>query len=359
MRGRRWVGLAALLVAAGCGGSTTGGDADAGEDPTDAGDAGPPPPTPIPLPEPPPSPDPPPQPDPDPEVPYLCPSGARAGDGGRQLRTMLHDDLLRSVYLHVPERYEPTVGATLVLNIHGFSSADWQQALLTGMGAEAEARGVVVAYPQGVASSWNAGDCCGTAWLDAVDDVGFLEALIDRLSAEYCIDPRRIYATGMSNGGFMSHRLACELSDRIAAIAPVAGVLGVDDCSPARSVPVFAFHGTEDALVPYEGGTPVAPDLGASFAFRSVAETMEHWRVHNGCEADNETFLVRGDTTCVSWTDCAVQTQLCTVEGGGHTWPGGLAFPALGHTTDAIDATAMMLDFFERHPMPWSERPGS
>src|SRR5690606_3308049 len=149
-------------------------------------------------------------------------------------------------------------GTMLVLNFHGFTSADWQEALLTRMDREVDARGVIVAYPQGVATSWNAGACCGTAWADAVDDVGFVRALIEHLEAEYCIDARGVDATGMSNGGFLSHRLACELSDRIAAIAPVAGVLGVDpaSCAPSRPVPVWQFHGTEDPLVPYEGGTP-------------------------------------------------------------------------------------------------------
>ncbi|HJL14451.1 MAG TPA: PHB depolymerase family esterase [Sandaracinaceae bacterium LLY-WYZ-13_1] len=348
--------LSTGMGAPGCGDSSMVDEADAAA-PVDAGppwvrDAGPPePPDPIDLPEPAPSPEPDPPP-PDPE-PFSC-EGGRDGPVGRRLHTLTHDGLLRTTYLHVPEAYDPSEGTMLVLNFHGFSSADWQQALLTRMGEEADARGFVVAYPQGVAVSWNAGDCCGTAWADAVDDVGFVEALIDELSEAYCIDPRRIFATGMSNGGFFSHRLACELSERIAAIAPVAGVLGVEpeSCAPPRPVPVWQFHGTEDGLVPYEGGTPVVPELGAGLVFRSVDETMAHWAARDGCESTTTPFYENGDVTCVGWDGCEAPVRLCTVDGGGHTWPGGLPVPFLGRTTRDVDATDAMLDFFAANPMP-------
>lgn len=361
MKSRGWLVVASLILGMGCGEGHADGHADGGDPsdgdagtaaPADAGaDAAPEPPDPVELPDPAPAPEPDPPPPPDPE-PHTC--AGLEGEAGRRLFTFTHDGLFRRTYLHVPESYDPTAGTMLVLNFHGFTSANWQQALLTRMGEEAEARGFVVAYPQGVGVSWNAGDCCGTAWTDAVDDVGFVSALIDRLSAEYCIDPRRIFATGMSNGGFMSHRLACELSDRIAAIAPVAGVIGVEPagCTPERPVPVWQFHGTEDLLVPYEGGTPVLNDLGTGLVFRSVAETMEHWATHNGCGVETTAFYEEGDSTCVEWSGCEAPTRLCTVDGGGHTWPGGLPIPFLGRTTRDLDATNAMLDFFTAHPMP-------
>jgi polyhydroxybutyrate depolymerase len=261
----------------------------------------------------------------------------------------------RTSLLHVPEQYDPGAGAMLVLNFHGFTSAGWQQALLTRMSQHSDQRGFIVAYPEGVAASWNAGDCCGTAWSDSVDDVQFVRDLLDRIADDHCIDPKRIFATGMSNGGFLSHRLACEASDRIAAVAPVAGVLGIprDSCNPDRAVPVLHFHGTADAMVPYAGGTPLVPQLGLGIVFLSVADTLDHWRSRNACSAFDETIYQHGDATCVAWPDCAkgAQTALCTIDGGGHTWPGGVPIPA-GKTSSDIDATAAMLDFFEAHPLP-------
>jgi len=336
------------LLALGCGEAplASAGDAatsrDAGwtEPPGDAGTS-----PIIPLPEPPPV-----EPPPSTEAPFTC--EGKTGAAGDHVIVVPHDGLLRRVLLHVPESYDPAAGTTLVLNFHGFSSADWQQSLLTHMNRTSDERGFLVAYPQGVATSWNAGDCCGTAWVDGVDDVGFVRAMLDRLERDYCVDPRRVHATGMSNGGFISHRLACELEDRIASIAPVAGVLGMDTCRPSRPVPVFHFHGTEDLLVPYEGGTPVVHELGAGVVFRAVSETMEHWRVVNGCDATPTETLREGDVTCIEWQGCSASTRLCTVDGGGHTWPGGMPIPFLGHTTDDVDATDAMIDFFDAHPMP-------
>ena len=268
------------------------------------------------------------------------------GSGGRK----------RTALVHVPDKYDPNVGAMLVLNFHGFLSAGWQEALLSRMSQESDQRGFIVAYPEGVAASWNAGACCGTAWTDSVDDVKFVRDLLDALEARWCIDKRRIYATGMSNGGFLSHRLACELSDRIAAVSPVAGVLGLEPnaCNPGRPVPILDFHGTADPVVPFKGGTPLVPQLGVGLVFRSVDETLEFWHKKNGCSAFESVFFANGDTQCVRWNDCqgGVLTALCRVDNGGHTWPGGVAIPLVGKTSNDISATATMLDFFEAHPMP-------
>ncbi|MEZ4225542.1 MAG: PHB depolymerase family esterase [Polyangiaceae bacterium] len=283
--------------------------------------------------------------------PTTC-NGKTQGAGSSTL-SLQSSGRTRTAILHVPASYDPTKGTMLVLNFHGFGSASWQQALLTRMSAESDARGFIVAYPEGIVTSWNAGDCCGTAWTDSVDDVRFARDLLDALEERYCIDPRRVFATGMSNGGFFAHRLACELSDRIAAIAPVAGVLGMNSCAPPRSVPVLHFHGTADPIVPYGGGTPLVPQLGLGLNFKSVADTLEHWRKHNGCSAFEKQIYQKGDATCVEWPDCngAASTVLCSIEGGGHTWPGGLAIPA-GKTSQDLGATATMLDFFDAHPMP-------
>lgn len=262
--------------------------------------------------------------------------------------TLEVDGRERTFFVHVPESYDPAVRTPLVLNFHGFSSNASQQQLLTLMPEKSDAEGFVVVHPEGVGlpQGWNAGVCCGQAMTDGVDDVAFVEAMIEQLEAALCIDADRIYATGFSNGGFLSHRLACELSGRIAAIAPVSGVIGIDTCEPGRPVPVLQFHGTADAVVAYDGNSVLG--------FPSVEGTMSDWAMRNGCDATAELSYENGDTTCVRYGGCdnGADVELCTVDLGGHTWPGGTPFPPGGHTTTDISATDAMWEFFSGHPMP-------
>lgn len=267
---------------------------------------------------------------------------------GDEAWTVVHQGQTRRFYVHVPTNYDPQRATPVVLDLHGRALDARFQMLLSGMRDVADANGFLAVHPEGtregLEQTWNAGLCCGASARDQVDDVGFLAAVLDQLQARLCVDTKRVYATGMSNGGFMAHRLGCELSDRIAAIAPVAGTLGVLGCQPSRPVPVFHFHGTLDAVVPYEG-----------FAgFVSVQQSMDTWVQHNGCAPQPSVFLEQGDTRCQRWEPCeqGAQVQLCTVEGGGHTWPGGTPLPVFGHTTYAISASEMMWTFFSRHSLP-------
>lgn len=284
--------------------------------------------------------------------PFTC--RGKAAKSGTETLDLDVDGLSRKAMVHAPPSYDPTAGTMLVLNFHGFGSDAVQEELLTEMTPASDAGGFLVVYPTGVAASWNAGQCCGTAWTDGVDDLAFTKALLDRLESDYCVDPARVYATGMSNGGFFSHRLGCELSDRVAAIAPVAGVMGIpkETCLPARPVPIIDFHGTGDPIVPYDGGVPLVQwDTGGLLDFPSVDETMDAWASIDGCVGGQEISYQNGDTTCVRWLGCADGAEVvrCTSEGAGHTWPGGLALPG---TSQDIDATATMLAFFAAHPMP-------
>jgi polyhydroxybutyrate depolymerase len=282
--------------------------------------------------------------------PVTC--AGKRGATGSTLVTVSTSSGLRTAWVRVPGSYLPTQGAPVVLNFHGYGSDALQEELFTGMTEPAAARGMLVVYPYGVANSWNAGACCGTAWLDAVDDVAFVDALLDALEADWCVDPARVYATGMSNGGFFSHRLGCERADRIAAIAPVAGVLGVP-CAPSRPVPVLHIHGTDDPLVPWGGGTPLLPwDVGP-VNFVSVSDSMNAWRTADGCGPSSKVGFANGDASCEQWTcEQGAHVELCTISGGGHTWPSGLPVPTLGKTSTSLDATAAILDFFEAHPRP-------
>jgi len=252
----------------------------------------------------------------------------------------------RTANVHVPASYDPTKPTPVVLNFHGYTSDAAQEALLSGMSAKSDAEGFIVVYPQGLNSSWNAGACCGLSASQEVDDVQFVRDLIDSLEVQVCVDPKRVFATGMSNGAFLSHRLGCEMSDRIAAIAPVAGVLGVPECSPSRPVPVMHFHGTADPLVPYDGS--------ATLGFPPVPDTFAGWGSRDRCTGQPVETYRNGDVHCSTYAQCGAgaTVTLCTIDNGGHTWPGGMPVPSLGYTTTDISATDAMWTFFEQHPLP-------
>ncbi len=260
-------------------------------------------------------------------------------------RTLSVGGLDRSFLLHVPSGYDRAPTA-LVLNFHGFTSNAEQQEYFSVMSEAADREGFAVAYPEGtgVPASFNAGACCGSAVEQDVDDVGFASAIIDAVGDEVCLDTARVYATGFSNGGFLSHRLGCELSDRIAAIAPVSGVMGMPECAPSRPVPVLHFHGTLDGLVPFEGG--------GITGFQSVEQTIDDWAERDGCSGEPQVSFDQGDAHCEIRDACdqGSAVELCVIDGGGHTWPGGRV-PG-GKTSTDLSATDRMWQFFAEHPMP-------
>lgn len=249
----------------------------------------------------------------------------------------------RTFQVHIPPAYDGTTPLPVVLNYHGRTNTSSQQRRLSEMDATADSEGFIVVYPDGVGETWNAGLCCGESMTRDIDDVAFTSAMIDALEGALCMNNRRVYATGLSNGGFMAHKLACELSDRIAAIAPVAGTNLTTGCSPSRPVPVLHFHGDADLIVPYRG-------FGG---FVSVDDTMDGWVERNGCSAGSSEDLDRGDALCESWSGCTdgATVRLCTIRGGGHQWPGGVTIPGLGSNTSDISATEMMWQFFSMHSL--------
>ena len=276
--------------------------------------------------------------------PSACAPGAPV-PGPFEVRPLTFDGE-RRYQIYVPATYDwsPT---PVVLNFHGFSSDGGQEEFLTVMSAKAEAEGFILVYPEGTGAplSWNGGACCGDAAAALTDDVGFVSALIDDLATYLCVDARRIYATGMSNGGFLAHRLGCELADRIAAVAPVAGVMALPACNPSRPMPVMHFHGTDDMLVPWDGD----PAAG----FPSVLDSTAGWVLRDGCDPMSSITFMNGDSICETWSGCdgGAEVVLCTVTGGGHTWPGGSPVP-FGYTTYDLVANDAMWDFFVAHPLP-------
>lgn len=247
----------------------------------------------------------------------------------------------RTANVHIPNGYDPSRPTPIVLDFHGWPSDPTQEAELTGMAAKADAAGFVAIFPVGTDESWNAGSCCGSASDDNVDDVGFVRDLVDFAATKLCLDEKRVFATGMSNGGELVQRLACELADRVAAVASVAAVIEVTSCAPSRPISVLSFHGTADLLEPYDGDP-------------SATATFDGWATRDMCTDASSVTYQNGDVTCRSHVACAAGTEvtLCTIQDGGHTWPGGLEVPLLGETTKDISATDAMWAFFEAHPRP-------
>lgn len=276
-------------------------------------------------------------------------------------KTITSNGLLREYDLYVPLNYKSNRPTPLVFNFHGLGSNAAAQLGYGQMFDLADKYKFILVAPNGVGNSWNAGICCGYARDNNIDDVQFVSDLIDEISSEYCIHPKRVFATGLSNGGFMSAHLACELSNRIAAVAPVAGIDLPEDCEPERPVPLLEFHGTSDLIVPYLGGTGF-PYPGVPADLPDVWETIQEWLLLNGCSEESVYTYQKGDATCIAFEDCEEDATVehCWIEEGGHTWPGTWdlcdVYPPLcwlfGKTSQDIDASRKIWKFFAEHPMP-------
>jgi polyhydroxybutyrate depolymerase len=282
---------------------------------------------------------------------------------GDQLRSLEFDGQTRSYLMHVPRNFDPSQPAAVVLAFHGGGTNAKSMVRFCGLSEMANQAGFLAVYPNGSGRNpnfltWNVGNCCGHAMRENVDDVGFLRVLLDDLVRVGPIDESRIFATGISNGGMMAYRLASELSDRIAAIASVAGPVGTDSCRATRPVSVLHFHGTSDEFAPYNGGRGKKSFSQADF--RSVESSVRMWIEADGCPAQGaETRLPdrNHDGTSVTKTEwgpgkARTEVVLYTIEGGGHTWPGRQPPTSfLGLSTTEIDANEVMWEFFTRHPM--------
>jgi polyhydroxybutyrate depolymerase len=273
----------------------------------------------------------------------------KTGAKGDRTVSLTSSGQARAFELHVPSSYDPTRGAPVVLLFHGYTMTAAEIATASHFSASADTRGMIVAYPTGLGTGFNAGECCGSAQTGNVDDVGFTRDVLANLADAYCVDPKRTFATGFSNGAFLAYRLACELSGSIAAIAPVAGGIQQDPatCKPKRPVPLLHVHGTLDALVPYLGG-------GVTLE-RPISASIDAFRAINACAAgDGAVNYTRGAATCTRWSGCAVaaDVELCTIASGGHQWPGGDTLPFGGTASPDLDASERIADFFLAHPMP-------
>jgi polyhydroxybutyrate depolymerase len=223
--------------------------------------------------------------------------------------------LERSYRMAVPEGASADAPIPLMLVLHGLTMTPINMEGMTGFDELATDPGVLVVYPAGYQNSWNAGGCCEPATTDGIDDVGFITALIDKLETEYPIDPDRVFVVGGSNGGEMAYRVACERSDRIAAVANLIGTL-LTACAPAHGVSVLDIHGTADTDIPYPGG------IGCQhMPCPSVPDTMQRWRGLDGCTGE-PSITEDAHTVVTTFAACRDGTEVTFIKaiGKGHAW---------------------------------------
>ncbi len=282
----------------------------------------------------------------------------------------------RTYDLYVPTTYDATKAYPLVINLHGRPGAPTDdlsqgQEWLCQMSDIAEEVGFLVAYPDCFGQGWADGRQCILGGEFTVDDVYAVSKMIDSISAQYNVDAKRIYAVGMCCGGNMAYRLGCQLSSRIAAVAGVAAPAGVTPCLPSHAMPVLQFYGTAagDRLTQttirlepqparvFPGSREVIRAAGLVEVAEQVdiVSQMAAWAQRNGCSGETEVVYQKGAVTCRVYKNCTdgATVTLCTVEGGGHTWPGGSVLDPVvfGPTNADINASQYIWDFFAAHPM--------
>lgn len=253
-------------------------------------------------------------------------TAAPTGGPGQTVTVSLAD---RPFQLHIPASYQSGVKAPLVIVLHGYTASGAQQESYFKLTAESDRRGFLYAMPDGTKNSrgerfWNATPACCDFGRTGVDDSGYLAGLIDTVSAQYSVDPGRVYVTGHSNGGFMAYRMACEHADKITAIVSLAGAMNDDptQCTPSRPVSVLEIHGTSDETIGYDGGA------NAGNSFPSVTTTLSDWRGYDGCadKADTSskpldlvTDLPGAETTVTAYRCAKGSTvELWSVKDGKH-----------------------------------------
>ena len=288
-------------------------------------------------------------------------------DASLSLQTMNFDGLERSYYLHLPPNYNAASRLPVVFVLHGGGRADGDEvASRTGYNEIADQEGFIAVYPNGVDAQWNDGR--GKTFRKAkdntgIDDVGYIAELIDRMSHVYKGDASRVYVTGLSNGGMMTLRLGCEISDKLAAIAPVIANIPeniIGTCKPDSPLPVLLMNGTADPLVPWDGGS-VSFFRKTMGEVVSTADTVVFWTEHNRCSpvptierlADKD----RKDDSSVEvsiYSHCSDRAEviLYAIIGGGHSFPGG-NIPdrplLLGRKNNDINAAEVIWEFFKEH----------
>jgi polyhydroxybutyrate depolymerase len=267
-------------------------------------------------------------------------------------RTISVGGLNRSYIAHFPDNLSAQASWPVVFAFHPALANGAGMERMTGLHEEPRARDYIVVYPDGYRRAWNAGYCCGAPYQRGVDDVGFVSAILADLATMAPVRPR-IYITGFSNGAMLVYRLVCDRSDMIAAAAPYGAVLdlGRTRCNASTAVPILHIHGLDDPRAPFAGGASGRETVGVH---PPVEQVVDQWSAHNGCSRVEGTNALPG-ASCEAHEGCSTGAEviLCAVPGLGHNWPGGNSRGArlmnLGPTRPDVDASAAILEFFDRH----------
>lgn len=283
-------------------------------------------------------------------------SAAQANKIYRFSEHMNVDGIARTYTINLPPNYYSFPSFSLVIALHGGGGSGAQFEKTSLLTEKSNAAGFIVVYPDGTGplKTWNAGTCCGSAVANNINDVKFISQLIDKLVASYKINPKKVYATGHSNGGMMCYRLACELSNKIAAIAANSSTLVLTSpCSPLRPMPILHMHSKLDQHVPYNGGVGIG--LSGVY-FPPLDSVFNLFSVKNNCSSAAQVILSNSLYTFKTWSFCAnnVSIHYYLTNDGGHGWPGGL--PGGGPNSDtpstAINANDLLWDFFQQYQLP-------
>ena len=281
-----------------------------------------------------------------------------------------HSGLTRYYKVYVPNSYDKSKKTPVVLYLHG-GGGNKDTVSTDGFYKYSDKYGFILIAPEGTGkyalgklwATWNGGaytvggvvaKCCGQASDKNLDDLGFISKVIDEVEKNFNVDSKRIYATGISNGGLMSYVLACNLSERIAAIAPVAPSGTPDACNPSRPVPVMHIHGTIDPIAPYDGGTGEKIFGSRDHLVQPATDVVSRWRQINGCTSTIQNSYQKGNASCVVNTECknGSEVEFCTIEGMGHTYPSGqqyMPISKIGPVSYDISFDQVW-EFFKRHP---------
>jgi len=266
-------------------------------------------------------------------------AGRPALTAGDSKLTLQHGGRARSYLLHVPSGLAAGTPLAVVIDLHGAGGNGSQQKGMSGFSALSDKKKFVAVFPDGVDGYWNVDDtCCGTAGKEKVDDVGFLKAIISKLKADTCIDSKRVYVSGFSNGGGLTHRMGCDAADVIAAIAPMATDLRTQPCKPARPISMLEIRGLADSLEPYAGGL-VGP-AGGQYTAVGAKASLKLWADINLCTGAASSF----DQYCERYTQCsnAVESALCSLPNVDHS--------PYGNSLN-FDVASAAWSLFERQPM--------
>ena len=292
-----------------------------------------------------------------------CATAPAHSDNHFHYDSLTHNGLKRTYMVHVPAAYTKGQSLPLFIVLHGGGGDGKKAEKISGISTQSDKYGVILVYPDAVGRNWNDGRGVKRyiSHRKNIDDVGFIEALIGKLRIDYAIDPKRIYVSGASNGGMMAHRLACELTGKITAVAPVISAMPenvVEQCSPSRPIPVLMINGTEDPMVPWEGGYVRFIGRKKYGRVLSTPDTVQFWAASNGCSSEPKTTWLPDtdseDGTRVRkkvFSGCKQEADVVfyEVHGGGHTWPGSrrnAPESISGRPTRDIDANRIILEFF-------------